>query len=156
MKLDLGCGPHKPTNDFVGVDCREFKGVSVVCDLRTSWPFRDNSINEVRASHIFEHLPEPLHTMDELFRVLKPGASADLDIPSTNGPGAFQDPTPKSFWNLNSFLYYNRLNPLGAMYGCNKWDVLVLQEYLVPGVEAFGPYVKAVVRKPADPITICN
>lgn len=150
MKLDLGCGPHKAQDDFLGVDCRDFKGVSVVCDLERSWPFKDNSITEVRASHIFEHLPEPLHTMSELFRTLQPGGKAEIDIPSSNGPGAFQDPTHKSFWNLNSFIYYNRLSPLGAMYSCNQWDVLTAQEYMVPGIEAFGPYVKAIMRKPDD------
>ena len=149
MIIDLGCGPNK-AEDVVGIDCRPFPGVDVVADLSVGWPFKSNSMDEVRASHIFEHLPKPLDTMNELYRVLKPGAVAHIDVPSSNGMGAFQDPTHVSFWNINSFIYYNRAAALGAMYGCNKWDVEVLQEYNVPGIEAFGPYVMAKVRKPAD------
>lgn len=149
MKLDLGCGPNK-MQGHVGVDLRPQPGVDIVADLTSTWPFRDNSVDEIRASHIVEHLPEPLNTMEELFRVLKPGAVANLELPSTNGPGAFQDPTHKSFWNLNSFLYYNRRGNLGSLYGCNKWDILVVQEYLIPGIEAFGPFIMAQIRKPED------
>lgn len=149
MKLDLGCGPHKAPG-HVGVDLRPQPGVDVVADLTSTWPFSSSSIDEVRASHCFEHLPEPLHTMDELFRVLKPGAIAHVEVPSTNGPGAFQDPTHKSFWNLNSFLYYDRSQPLGSLYGCNKWDILLVQEYLVRGMESFGPFLMAQIRKPTD------
>lgn len=147
--VELGCGPSKPEGT-IGVDIRPFPGVDVIADLTKGWPFKNSSLDAVRASHIFEHLPEPLHTMEELYRVLKPGGSADIEVPSTNGPGAFQDPTHKSFWNLNSFIYYNRQHGLGGMYGCNKWDIPLCQEYLVPGIESFGPYVMAQVRKPAD------
>lgn len=147
--VELGCGPNKPAG-HIGVDLRPFPGVDVIADLNQGWPFKSSVLDKVRASHIFEHLPDPLHTMEELYRVLKPGAIAEVEVPSTNGPGAFQDPTHKSFWNLNSFIYYNRRADLGSLYGCNKWDVLLVQEYLVPGVEAFGPYLMAHIRKPED------
>jgi hypothetical protein len=38
--------------------------------------------------------------------VLKPGGWLITRTPSTDGRGAFQDPTHVSFWNPNSFLYY--------------------------------------------------
>ena len=31
---------------------------------------------------------------------------AFIEVPSTDGRGAFQDPTHVSFWNENSFTYY--------------------------------------------------
>ena len=39
-------------------------------------------------------------------RVLAPGGWAFIEVPSTDGRGAFQDPTHVSYWNENSFLYY--------------------------------------------------
>jgi len=149
MNVELGCGSSKP-DGYVGVDIRPFPGVDVVADLTAGWPFKSSSLDSVRASHIFEHLPEPLHTMNELYRCLKPGSTAEIDVPSSNGMGAFQDPTHKSFWNVNSFIYYDRNQPLGGMYNCNKWDVLIAQEYNAVGMTQFGPYVKAHVRKPQD------
>jgi ubiquinone/menaquinone biosynthesis C-methylase UbiE len=149
MKLDLGCGPNK-AQGFVGVDVRAQEGVDVVTDLSERWPFEDNSVEHVRACHVFEHLPDTLHTMDELYRVLKPGARAEIDVPSTNGMGAFQDPTHKSFWNVNTFIYFDREQGLGALYGCNKWNVLHCTELNQFQIAWWGPVVKAVIEKPAE------
>lgn len=38
--------------------------------------------------------------------MLAPGGWAFIQVPSTDGRGAFQDPTHVSYWNENSFLYY--------------------------------------------------
>jgi len=147
VKLDLGCG-SSCAEGFVGVDVRPLPNVAIVADLTQRWPFEDSSIEAIRASHFFEHLAEPLRTMDEAYRILVPGGMLEIDVPSTNGMGAFQDPTHRSFWNINSFLYYDRACPLGSMYGCNKWILHQVYEYNQRGIEAFGPYVKAVLQKP--------
>ena len=44
--------------------------------------------------------------MNEAHRVLAPGGFFMISIPSTNGLGAFCDPTHVSFWNKLSFRYY--------------------------------------------------
>ena len=44
--------------------------------------------------------------MNEAYRVLAPGGWLFIDVPSTDGRGAFQDPGHVSFWNENSFWYY--------------------------------------------------
>lgn len=94
-------------------DCPEgFKSVDrmdadFIFDLNEKWELPDNSVGVLRASHIFEHLNNPIHTMNEAFRVLAPGGFLFVDVPSTDGRGAFQDPTHKTtFWNENSFWYY--------------------------------------------------
>lgn len=104
VKLNLGCG-DLPLAGFVNVDIVPGPGIQVA-DLREPWPWSDCSIDYVRASHIIEHLPDKIFTMNELWRVLKPGARVDIEIPTTDGPGAWQDPTHVSFWNRRSFLYY--------------------------------------------------
>lgn len=75
-KLDLACGNNK-AEGFIGVDICQTPAVDVVHDLRvTPWPFEDDSIDEARASHFFEHLhpSERITFMNELYRVLKKGA----------------------------------------------------------------------------------
>ncbi len=89
-----------------GYETVDLHSADVCCDLNGRWPFEDSSIGVVRAFDIFEHLPDPLHTMKELYRVLAPGGFCFAQVPSTDGRGAFQDPTHKSFWNENSWLYY--------------------------------------------------
>ncbi|MFO5440950.1 MAG: class I SAM-dependent methyltransferase, partial [Dolichospermum sp.] len=110
LRIDLGCGINKP-NGFVGVDLYPGLGVDIVADLSQRFPFEDNSVDEVRAHDIIEHLPERIHTMNEIWRICKPGAKVNNRVPSTDGRGAFQDPTHISFWNINSFLYYCNESP---------------------------------------------
>jgi O-antigen biosynthesis protein len=106
-KVDLGGSFNSPAG-YLTVDLRE--GATIQSDLNNKWPFEDSMLGIVRASHIFEHLKDPIHTMNELYRVLVPGGFAFIEVPSTDGRGAFQDPTHVSFWNQNSFLYYTTKN----------------------------------------------
>lgn len=111
MKLDLGCGSHK-AEGFLGVDISPDCGADIVHDLRVRpWPFADNSVDEVRCTHFFEHLTgeERMRFMDELWRVMKPGATVLLVTPYWQSYGAVQDPTHQ--WPPvceASYFYFNR------------------------------------------------
>lgn len=83
-----------------------WQGRFLKADLRKRWPFEDSSLEAIRAHDIIEHLPNRVHTMNEAFRVLAPGGAFDIFVPTTDGRGAWQDPTHVSFWNANSFLYF--------------------------------------------------
>jgi len=48
-----------------------------ICDL----PFDDNSYDIIFCNHVLEHIPDDTKAMQELFRVLKPGGMAILQIP---------------------------------------------------------------------------
>jgi glycosyltransferase involved in cell wall biosynthesis len=109
MKLNLGCC-DAPLPGFINVDMIPAPGIEVV-DLRETWPWGDNSVKYIRAFDIIEHLPEKIFTMNEMWRVLQPGGRAEIAVPTTDGPGAWQDPTHVSFWNRRSFLYYEAGNP---------------------------------------------
>ena len=122
IKVDLCCGINKP-DGFIGVDSFPGDKVDIVSDLRERFPFEDNSVDVVRAHSTIEHLPDKIHTMNEIWRICKPNAVVDISVPSTDGRGAFQDPTHVSYWNINSFLYYSVNHPseyeLCKKYGFN-------------------------------------
>lgn len=103
--LDLGGGLN-PASGYEVVDVRSEADLQV--DLNGAWPFEDGSVGVLRASHLVEHLRDPVHTMNEAYRVLAPGGWFFIEVPSTDGRGAFQDPTHVSFWNQNSFWYYTQ------------------------------------------------
>lgn len=109
MKLNIGCC-DAPMPGFVNVDIVPAPGVEAA-DLRQPWPWPDGSVEYIRAWDIIEHLPDKIFTMNELWRVLRPGGRAEIAIPTTEGPGAWQDPTHVSFWNRRSFMYYEAGNP---------------------------------------------
>jgi SAM-dependent methyltransferase len=118
MKLNLGCS-DRHFAEFINVDCVE--PADQIADLCKSWPWADSSADEIRAWDIIEHLPDKIHTMNEAWRVLKPGGVFDIEVPTTDGPGAWQDPTHNSWWNRNSFFYYTAGDPhrerFGTAYG---------------------------------------
>ncbi|MDM3853518.1 MAG: methyltransferase domain-containing protein [Aphanizomenon gracile PMC649.10] len=116
--IDLGCGTHK-TEGFIGVDLLAADGVDVIANLNGHFPFPDNSVDFVKAHDIIEHLPDRIHTMNEIWRILKPDGIVDISVPSTDGRGAFQDPTHVSFWNINSFMYYCQEFP-AYLAGCQS------------------------------------
>lgn len=122
VKLDLASG-QVPRPGYTGVDL--FTGDHRVDLLSFPWPWADNSVDEVVCSHFVEHIPmgfvdanNEVHTMpgegrkelffaffDELYRVLKPGARAEIVTPYLMSHRAFQDPTHRRFICEASFSY---------------------------------------------------
>ena len=106
-KVDL-CG---------GIDCPPgYRALDLTLghDLEKAWPLADNSVGVLRAHDALEHLADPVHSMNEAYRVLAPGGFLMISVPSTDGRGAWQDPTHKSYWNPNSIWYYT--DPAFARY----------------------------------------
>jgi SAM-dependent methyltransferase len=113
IKLDL-CGGFNPPEGWTSID--KFNG-NITHDLDIApWPLADNSVGVVRAHDALEHLKNPITTMKEIHRILAPGGMLLSNTPSTEGRGAFQDPTHVSFWNSNSFWYYTRKQTAAYIY----------------------------------------
>jgi predicted SAM-dependent methyltransferase len=112
-KLNLGCSSaHHP--GYLNVDIAP--PADQIADLNKQWPWADSSIDAILGIDIIEHLPNKIFTMNELHRVLKPGAMAELEVPITPSDCAFADPTHASFWNRKSFCYYEAGHPYHLQY----------------------------------------
>lgn len=111
-KIDIGGGLY-PRQGYESVD---ITNGSIIADLNKKWPFEDGEIGVINASHVIEHLVDKHHTMSEIYRVLADGAWAFIEVPSTDGRGAWQDPTHVSYWNQNSFWYYTRQQQMDYIY----------------------------------------
>lgn len=109
-RLNLGCA-ERIEPGWTNVDLVPGPGVDLACDLRDAWPWDDGTVHEIRAFDVIEHLPDKIHTMNEMWRVLRHNGIAHVLVPTTDGRGAFQDPTHVSYWNRNSFWYYEAGNP---------------------------------------------
>ena len=95
MKVDFGCGPNK-REGFVGVDRIPFPTVDHVCQIgREPLPFEDGTVEEAHASHFVEHLTavERVQFVNELYRVMAPGAKATIITPHWASARAYGDPT---------------------------------------------------------------
>lgn len=59
-----------------------------ICDL----PFEDNTYDFILCNHVLEHIPNDTLAMQELYRILKPGGTAILQIPQDlNREKTFED-----------------------------------------------------------------
>jgi SAM-dependent methyltransferase len=107
VKLNLGSG-HSKGDGYINIDIDKTVNPDLVLDVSKGLPYDDNSVDKVRAFDFLEHIPigKTIFVVDEIWRVLKPGGIFEHLTPSTDGRGAFQDPTHVSFWNINSWLYF--------------------------------------------------
>lgn len=141
LRLNLGCSDDvRPgwLNVDLSPECVPLPHTEVAfADLRKPWPWKTSSVAEIRAWDIIEHLPDMIHTMNEAWRVLQPNGRFEIEVPTTDGPGAFQDPTHVSFWNRNSFFYYTDGDPhrirFGKSYGIEARFAVADEELKVPG-----------------------
>jgi SAM-dependent methyltransferase len=104
LALDLGAA-HNPAPGYKTVDMHgdpDFKGD--IFDVLGSMP--DNSVGLIRAVDFCEHIADKIRLWNELYRVLAHGGMVLSLTPSTDGRGAYQDPTHVAFYNSNSFLYF--------------------------------------------------
>jgi len=145
MKIDLGCGRRKKAGYF-GIDCQELDGVDMVCDCNEVIPLDDNIASEINAVDFLEHVnnDKRIHIMTEVWRLLKPGGLFTSITPSTDGRGAFQDPTHLAFWNENSFWYFTR-DDYRALYNIKpKFEIVSLE---TTPLDAFNIcFVKATLK----------
>ena len=106
MKINLGCGMDKQEG-YINIDNRPEMEPDIIADI-LDMPFENDSVDEVRAFDVLEHIAigSTIPAINEIFRVLKHDGIFQHHTPSTDGRGAFQDPTHVSFWNANSWFYF--------------------------------------------------
>ena len=110
-KFDLG-GAHGGRRGFTPVDTVKVDG-GIQWDIANNGiPAEDNSVGIIRASDFMEHVPigKVVPLMNDIYRALAPGGWLMCNTPSTDGRGAFCDPTHVSFWNQLSMRYYTDKN----------------------------------------------
>lgn len=135
--IDLAGG----INPAKGYENYDLRNAEIIGNLDKKWKLEDSSVGVLRASNAIEHFKNPIHTMNEAYRVLAHGGVFMIDVPSTNGEGAWCDPTHVSFWNKRSFRYYTESEMrkfIEPMCKC-KFQVMKLIDknmYGLPFVEA--------------------
>lgn len=132
VRLDLGCGQN-PAPGFEGVDLNAPGAKHKVDLFKFPWPWADESVDELHASHFVEHIPARdvdlddiafpsggkviennfvgqdmlFAFFDECYRILKPGGTMKVVVPALQSVRAFQDPTHRRFIPAELFMYLN-------------------------------------------------
>jgi hypothetical protein len=106
MRLNLGCGQN-PIEGWTNVDWIAGPGVDLVVDLESDYvALEENSVEEVFASHLIEHIKDPLNLMQHLWWACPDGAKATFLCPYGSSDDADEDPTHVRRMFINSWAYF--------------------------------------------------
>lgn len=106
MRVNLGSG-GSPMKGWVNLDIAAIPGVDVVHDLDDApWPFTDNSVTQIEAKDVFEHVTDAILFMKECHRILGNGNLLHIRTPHYLSIDAFTDPTHKRFPTQYTFDYW--------------------------------------------------
>ena len=150
LRLNLGCG-RSPLEGWVNVDLSPLPGIDVVADLdrcRTqALPFADDSVGEFRMTHVLEHIGDTLALMQELHRIAQPGARLTVRSPYGSSDDAYEDPTHRQRFFMNSFGYFSQPVYWRADYGYRgDWEPSSVT-LLVPRAQNQGLSPEAILQK---------
>jgi SAM-dependent methyltransferase len=132
--LNLGCGNKVlaagPDQEVVNHDRTAHRvEVSAVHDLNDlPWPWEDNAFDQVIACSVLEHLHiSLLQSIDETWRVLRPGGRLMIKPPYWKAELSYDDPT--HFWKcglgiLDMFDPSTRRGKQYSFYTPRKWKIL--------------------------------
>ena len=84
MILNLGAGRNQRA-DSTNVDVTAYPGIQQVVDLtKFPWPWADESIDGIHASHLIEHFKDQEQFIWECLRILKKGGFLRLNLPHSS------------------------------------------------------------------------
>jgi SAM-dependent methyltransferase len=108
--LDVGCGlkPYSytlPKASWFGIDVYSGPKVDLVIDDVSKWEIKDSVFDAVLCTEVLEHATNPEHVLNEIWRVMKPGAVALITTPFIYGihgqPSDYRRYTPYGLLNAS-------------------------------------------------------
>lgn len=132
MKLNLGCGQNK-LQGYVNIDKYPTFNPDLVWDLeRTPYPFDTNSVSEIAAYHVLEHIGQTtdvfLAIIKEIHRIMAPGGAMEIKVPHHRSDGYWGDPTHVRPINPAIMGLFSKKNC--RMFAERGWPNTPLAEYL--------------------------
>ncbi len=131
--LNIGCGVKKIKNAW-NIDSLKSVKPDEVLDITKKLPYRSNHFEEIIADYVLCQIKDSkkfLRTMNEIWRVLKPGGVFKLKVPNAKFSEAFRDPmdcryfTPETFDHLN--IHHYRWSTL--KYGFKPWHKISIKPH---------------------------
>ena len=114
-KLNLGCGEDRKEG-YINLDWSPLTNPDVVHDLNVfPYPFADNELDYIEASHVLEHLDKPFLVMKEFHRVLKPGGTLHVKVPHFSR--GFTHAEHAHGFDVTFPLYFNKSFTKSGYYG---------------------------------------
>ena len=104
--LELGCGFNK-TPGAIGVDVIEGSHADIIHNLdKFPYPFADNEWDRILCRCVLEHVDDFIETVNEIWRIARPGAMVEVSGPFMSSVNFYSDPTHKRAFTSKTFDYF--------------------------------------------------
>ncbi len=113
MKLHLGCG-HDKKAGYINCDISSDVNPDKIVNLEEKLPFKDDSVDEILANHVFEHVVNFVPMMHELHRICRKGAIMHISVPFYSSVEQASDPTHVREFTPFTFDYFNINSPVSV------------------------------------------
>jgi SAM-dependent methyltransferase len=127
--LNAGCGNYLVKGALNMDRTAHRPEVHVVHDMnQLPWPFPDERFDKVVARASLEHLDiDLLASINECWRILKPGGLLYVKVPYWNSPISYKDVTHRWRFDVSSFEQFDPRTAFGAQYsfyGVKPWHIV--------------------------------
>ena len=145
MKLNVGCGFNQ-LDGYLNVDAFADCRPDLIWNLeRTPWPFPDDSIEEIVAHHVLEHLGQSTEAffgiVKEIYRVMQHDGTVFVTVPYPTHPTFFTDPTHVRAYTADTFAMLSRAKNLDwSARGVNMTMLALMLDVNFDTVEAVHSY----------------
>lgn len=150
--LNIGAGGRTIHNSLICVDFNrglenlDHNGVTKNCILSycNDLPFKNNSMDGIIALHIFEHVSDPVSTLVEWLRVIKPGARIGIVVPNFkyNWSASTDGDKYGHRWNTEPDIFKKLLNThFKDIINIIKFDTLDMKLSFNVVIEKKGLYI---------------
>ena len=127
MKLNLGSGV-RPLEGYINIDKSRKVHPDKRIDLEDGLlPYETESIEEICATHILEHIRNLIPLMNECYRVLQRGGKMVIAVPQNEG--TWGDPTHVRAFSKLSWRYFCGY-PLSDAYGITARFKLIEEKFI--------------------------
>ena len=121
MKLNLGCGSKK-LEGFINIDLTEYCNPDLLLDLEnTPYPFKSNSVSEIRMKSVMEHLPV---APNKFFKILQ----EIYRISANNCVIKVECPHPHHRWQVVDFTHQKPIHYEGIQMLSKKFCKSLIQQ----------------------------
>lgn len=101
VRLNIGCGAKK-LDGYINIDVSKKHKPDIVADMR-QLPFKSNSVDEIYADNVLEHMSDFVGAMKEMHRVLKKGGKLFIIVPAPTVVSAYI-PQHQHYFSYTSFM----------------------------------------------------
>jgi len=118
IQIDLGCGNRK-LDGYIGVDTFKSKKTDLISNIENGLPFKNNSIDKIYSSFLFEHISNPIKLFQEIYRVCKNNTIVKFRVPYYQSVTQYKDPTHKTPIMPEMIRYFTEDKWYGSDYNIN-------------------------------------